>query len=400
MQSLFVVLHRWLGLALAAFLFLSGLTGAVIAWEHELDVWLNPELFEAKGPGRALPALTLVRRVEQADSRLRVDYTPLAIEPGGTLFVRIRPRVDPATGEPFALGFDQMAIDPSSSAIQGTRLWGRPSLARRDLLPFLYRLHSNLLLPRAMGVELGTWLMGLVAITWTLDSFVALWISFPSRKTWRKSLRFRFREGTHKLTFDLHRSSGVWLWLLLLTLAVTGISLTLRREVMEPIVSVFSVLTPSPLDSRTEHAAREPRISRESAVERAKTFAQERGITAPAGGVFYASAEGLYGVGFFRAGLEHGDGGLGSTWLYVDGDSGAQAGVAAPGTGSAGDVFLEAQFPLHSGRIFGTAGRALVSVLGLVVAMLSATGVIIWARKRRARRRARRPRPDRPPPSP
>ena len=56
-----------------------------------------------------------------------------------------------------------------------------------------------------------------------------------------------------------------------------------------------------------------------------------------------------------------------------------------PGTGSAGDIFLQAQFPLHSGRILGLPGRILISAMGLVVAMLSATGLVIWLRKRRAR---------------
>jgi uncharacterized iron-regulated membrane protein len=42
-----VMLHRWFGLAAALFLFVSGLTGAVISWDHELDAWLNPQLFQA-----------------------------------------------------------------------------------------------------------------------------------------------------------------------------------------------------------------------------------------------------------------------------------------------------------------------------------------------------------------
>jgi len=53
------------------------------------------------------------------------------------------------------------------------------------------------------------------------------------------------------------------------------------------------------------------------------------------------------------------------------------------GEGSAGDVFLQAQYPLHSGRILGLTGRIVVSVTGLVVAM-SVTGVLIWLKKRRA----------------
>jgi uncharacterized iron-regulated membrane protein len=73
--------------------------------------------------------------------------------------------------------------------------------------------------------------------------------------------------------------------------------------------------------------------------------------------------------------------------LYYDGKDGTSAGAKIPGSGSVGDIFMQAQFPLHSGRIFGLPGRVLVSMMGLLVAMLSITGVIIWQKKRWARRR-------------
>ena len=60
-----------------------------------------------------------------------------------------------------------------------------------------------------------------------------------------------------------------------------------------------------------------------------------------------------------------------------------------PWNGTAADIFVQAQFPLHSGRILGLPGRILISVMGLVVAALSVTGVVIWWRKRRARVRVR-----------
>lgn len=48
MRPVLVRLHRWLGVATALFLFVSGLTGAIIAWDHEIDEILNPAFFHAR----------------------------------------------------------------------------------------------------------------------------------------------------------------------------------------------------------------------------------------------------------------------------------------------------------------------------------------------------------------
>jgi uncharacterized iron-regulated membrane protein len=93
----------------------------------------------------------------------------------------------------------------------------------------------------------------------------------------------------------------------------------------------------------------------------------------------------MYGVGFFEPGDEHGDGGLGNPWLYFNASDGSPAGADIPGAGSAGDIFLQAQFPIHSGRIIGVTGRVIVSLLGLAVAALSVTGLVLWWRRQRAR---------------
>jgi uncharacterized iron-regulated membrane protein len=73
--------------------------------------------------------------------------------------------------------------------------------------------------------------------------------------------------------------------------------------------------------------------------------------------------------------------------LFVDGRSGSLVGGRVPWEGTAADVFMQLQFPLHSGRIAGVPGRILLSVMGLVVAMLSLTGIVIWLKKRQARLR-------------
>ncbi|WP_308925789.1 PepSY-associated TM helix domain-containing protein [Janthinobacterium sp. J1-1] len=391
MRPLLVLLHRWFGLAVALFLFISGLTGAVISWDHELDAWLNPQLFHAASGtehAHARTGLELASQVEAQDPRVRVNYTLTALEPGHTALMSVEGKIDPATGKPHDLGYNQIAVDPVTGTVQGTRQWGQVSLARENLLPFLYKLHYTMHIPDGWGIEFGVWLMGIIGIVWFVDCFIALYLSFPNLRSWRKSLAFRWRQGGHRLNFDLHRSGGVWLWLLLLILAVTSISMNLQTQVMRPLVAKFSTLSPNAFDSRTPQPPEnpvEPLLTREQVVALAKTEAARRGWTLPASGVFYSSSYGLYGVGFFEADNDHGDGGLGNAWLYFDGRDGSPAGGVIPGTGSAGDIFLQAQFPLHSGRILGLPGRIMISMMGLLVAMLSATGLVIWLRKRRAR---------------
>lgn len=388
MRPIMVLLHRWCGLFIALFLFTAGLTGAVISWDHELDEWLNPHLFDAQSAGPAQDPLQLVDALEARDPRLQVSFMSLALEPGHALGIFVDPRIDPATGKAFELGFNQLGIDPVTGEIQGQREWGAISLSRENLLPFLYKLHYSLHIPEGFGIELGVLFFGIVAIVWCLDCLIALWLSFPNLRSWRKSLAFRWSQGGYKLNFDLHRSGGVWIWLLLLILAVTSVSMNLERQVTRPLVELFSPLTPSPFASRTPVTLDEqivPLIDRRQAIAVANAEARRLGWDAPPGGLFHSAEFGVYGVGFYEAGDDHGDAGLGNPWIYVDSRSGELAGAHVPGTGSAGDIFLQAQFPLHSGRIIGFPGRILVSLLGLAVAGLSVTGVVIWARKRRSR---------------
>jgi uncharacterized iron-regulated membrane protein len=386
-RGVLVVMHRWAGLFLAVFLFISGLTGAIISWDHELDEWLNPQLFEAQGEGTSLPPLVSADRLEAADPRLLVTWLPLTVEPGHNLGLGIGPRLDPVTGKAFELEFNQIALDPVNGEMRGKRMWGDISLSRENLLPFLYKLHYSMHIPDGFGIELGILFMGILAMVWTLDCFIALWISFPKASAWRKSFRFRYRQGNSKLNFDLHRSGGVWIWGILLILAVTAVSMNLREEVTRPLVSLFSTLTPSPF-TRTPNPSEqpiEPIVDRRTILELAVTEAGKLGLTAPPGAIFYSPEFGIYGVSFFEPGHEHGDVGLGNPSLFFEGRDGALAGANIPGAGSAGDIFLQAQFPLHSGRILGLPGRIFVSAMGLLVAMLSVTGIIIWQKKRLAR---------------
>ena len=392
MRASWTLLHRYLGLLTAGFLFISGLTGTVISWDHELDDLLNPHLMEAHTPGRPQSSLALARQVEKRHPEARVSYIPLHAEQGKSLGFGLD-----------ATGFNQVFVDPVSGAELGKREWGAVwPISEETLVSFLYRLHYSLHVPEVWGIDRwGIWLMGVIAMVWMADSFVGFYLTLPVRtrtpgargwwQRWKPAWKVRWCGGSAKLNFDLHRAFSLWTWGLLFILAFTAFSLNLYREVFYPVMQTISELTPTPFDTRTPRDLRNPilaRIGYEEVLQRAAQEAARRTWKEPAGSVFYSQAYGIYGVSFFKPGDDHGAGGVGPAVLYYDGVDGRLLGDRQPWKGTAADIFVQAQFPLHSGRILGLPGRILISVMGVVVAMLSVTGVVIWWRKRTSRNRA------------
>jgi uncharacterized iron-regulated membrane protein len=411
MRPLCVLLHRYVGLLMVPFLFVTGLTGAIISWDHELDDLLNPHLMEAQARGPAIPSLELAQQIEARDPRIQVSFIPLAVEAGESLHFGVQPRIDPATGKRFKPGYNQVFIDPASGAELGRREWGAVwPITRETFVSFLYKLHFSLHFPELWGSDRwGVWLLGIIAILWTLDCFTGVYLTFPAKRRrssqtpsttlqqswwqrWKPSWLIRQGAGSYKLNFDLHRAVSLWTWGLLFILAFTAFSLNLYREVFYPLLSTVSKVTPTPFDTRVPANLLHPikaQVNFARIVEQAQAEAQRRDWKVPPGSIFYSSAFGVYGVQFFHPGGDHGAAGVGPARLYFAGEDGRLLGERLPWQGTIADIFVQAQFPLHSGRLLGLPGRILISLMGLVVAMLSVTGAYVWWRKRRGRLRHR-----------
>ena len=129
-----------------------------------------------------------------------------------------------------------------------SRLWGDLSQGAINVLPFVYRLHYTLI-----AGTTGRYLLGIAALIWVLDTFIGFYLTFPLRRRldhgrvhnaqswgsrWKPSWRVRWTGGESKLTFDLHRASGVWIWPLLFVFAWSGVLFNLS-EVYDPVMKLF-----------------------------------------------------------------------------------------------------------------------------------------------------------------
>ncbi len=153
-------------------------------------------------------------------------------------------------------------------------------------------------------------------------------------------------------------------------------------------MSTFTKVTLSPFDQRSIAPLHKPIVPKsqfENNLATAQSEAKIRGWIEPVGSAFYNQRFGIYAVQFYYPEDGHGASGVGFKRLYYDGQDGHYLGDRQPWKGTVADIFVQAQFSLHSGRILELPGRILISAMGLVVAMLSITGVIIWWRKRSSR---------------
>jgi len=393
MRKVWARLHRYLGLTAGLLLLQAGLTGCIIAYQQELDAWLNPELYSSPARGRPLNDEHLLSALQRELPDYRIVSLPLQRVAGRAAKITLRPVQAEAP-----VAYDEVFVDPVDGTVLGGRIWGACCFERKQLIPFVYVLHYSLQLPG----EIGLWVMGAVALIVLLETLIGVYLTLPQRasrlvprkdgqggQSW--SAAWRLKPGAHgkRLNFDLHRAGGLWLSGFLLILSISAISLNLRDALFEPIVRLFSDFTPTPFDARENRAESEPveaAVSFVTVLENAQKEACARRWIKQRSSAFYNAKYGIFGVGYGDAD------GLGADYLYFDGQTAAYIGDYLPGQGTAADVFDAWQLPLHSGRIAGLPGRVAVSVLGMAISVLVVTGFRIWWHKSRGTA-ARRSRP-------
>lgn len=385
-------MHRCLGLATAVFLALAGLTGALLAFYHELDSALNASVQHVEV--RALPGLQageLIERVERQLPGARVSFLALDAVPGQAVRLRMAPWPAGA-GKVQPLGFDEVFADPYTGRVLGKRLWGAVAFDATHLMPFVFKLHRTLQLPDKWGV----WLLGIVSLLWMLDCLIGLYLTLPKGRPfwgkWMTAWRIKRAAGAYRITLDLHRAGGLWLWTVLFAIAMSGVYFNLNQQVFRPVVGLFGALTANPNDSLAKRKSPQaaPAIPVDAAIELARQQLPASASGMEPGFVAYLPERGVYRVGFQEAGRGRDAFKLRYEQVYLDGDTGVLKARHGYDSGTAADAFLSWQYPLHSGQILGLPGRILVCVAGLATAMLSVTGIAIWVRKRRAQTPARR----------
>ena len=407
-RPLWVVLHRYAGLFIAGFLFVAALTGSILAFDNELNEWLNPPPRVTSAGRTPLSPMELRALALAIAPQAHINTVPLQLKPNRASLFTLEPREDSTTGEPVDLPFNRLWLDPYSGAEVAHELvpdsyW---PLTRQNLIPFIVALHYKLALPG----EIGVWLFGIAALLWTVDCFLGVYLTFPirarrfhdqGRTTVHSSMTWWARwkpawlvqwpvRSTYRLNIDLHRAGGLWPWILLLVLAWSSVGFNLYEQVYLPVMqSVFGLTDPYAEAPSLPAPKPEPGLSWREAYRLAQQQmteqAQARGFSVlgeetlqydPARSVFY------YVV---RSDRDLSDE-SGGTVLILNAVSGDKIDLSLPSGQNLGMTLHSWLFALHMATVWGMPYKILLAITGIVIAVLCVTGLYLWWKKRIARK--------------
>lgn len=370
-------IHRWLGLAALAFLFVAGVTGSILCFDKRIDAALNADLFYRAADGPALRPAEIAANVQAKHPELVVTGFPLHLGPSDNL------RLDVAPSKPGAtLGFNQLFVDPVDERIAGTRQTGS-GWDRRHIVEAVFQFHQNLL-----GGTWGRWIMGLAALAWLIGNCVGLYLTFPAKRPfwpkWKKKWLIDTDAKLRRLMLEIHNSSGLWLLIPATILAYTSVAMNFFDEAFTPAVQAISPARPSMFDHPAPPQTGGATIGFAKALELGVAAAADRGLTWKPAIERFDPARHVYGISFTDDGIENYHR-LGPVTIYLDGASGRFVEADDPYHDSTGRKLSRSLYPLHSGEIGGSLGVALIFVLGLSTAEMCITGFYTWWKKRESR---------------
>jgi uncharacterized iron-regulated membrane protein len=352
-RTILFTTHLWLGLIAGLFIALLGITGAVMAFEQEIDHALHPHLWYVTAPPAARP-LTLAQ-IGAAVERAFPGDTITAYQ------ASTKPRLSYQVGLSGRLVF----VNQYSGELLGQlRLGGGP-----DLLNVIHQLHTHLLWRGRAQVGKKVVTGAALVLLWMLLSGVYLWWPLKRvRISWRGT-------AARRSWFDVHNITGVLALALLLVLSATGVVMGFEGI----STRVFYRMTGSQPAPRLDLHVPVP-SGKATPIGPDSAFAIARAAL-PGALPFETDVPAPGAAYLVRARYPEDRTPGGRSQVVIDSYTGrvlfAQGSRSAP----AGARVVIANRAIHTGDILGVPGKVLVSLASLAAVLQVVTGLLMWLQR-------------------
>jgi uncharacterized iron-regulated membrane protein len=351
MKKLLLNLHLYVGLVAAFFLLSLSISGAVIAFEGELNRAFHPELTKVEPLGAPLNWDTFRTQVEQQSPGWKLIRFYFPDQPDRSTYVRLR---NVKTKK-----IRHVYVNQYTGTILGSTEDGSNWILK------VHDLHVNFLSGK-VGNQIVTWsTLGLLIL-----SLTGIFLWWP-----RKVFHFQLSSSAPRLNRDLHYSVGFWSFLAMSVFAITGLGLHYQTGKLLNLLN-----TSNTVKSLPGHG---------TSIE----------------GMLLTARETLPGAAIPRLLLPEKTGDpvfiyqrfpedktpAGRSFTMLDPKSGAVLSVGSSRTAP----FLQTALvqwtrEIHTGTLFGLPTQILAALFALLLSVLTITGPLIWLNKLRAAAYGRR----------
>ena len=356
MRSLILRIHLCLGLVAALFLLILSVTGTVMAFEHDIERWIDPGLWHASVGQQLMDEDRLVAIAEAKFSPARVSAIQIAARPDVVHVMRMSDRA--------AVHINQWNGTVTGRTVGTTKT--------QEWIGYVHQLHLRLLPnPRATPAlappgKLIVSFAGLILCV-LVPTGLVLW--------WRaKRLSIRAGSSAFRVAFDAHHAVGLYACVFLFVGALTGVMVG-----FDAAEQLFYRVTKSEQPKRPPP----PQVSeangrRMISVERA--IAVGRGAV-PGGEVIQVqipeNPRSVFAV-FLRSPREVAVDSPIPIIVYVDPYRASVIRVQDLFTESPGYRLVRLNRAVHTGDLWGGPGHVVMSLSSLALSVMVITGLSIW----------------------
>jgi uncharacterized iron-regulated membrane protein len=206
MRKILLYIHLWCGLTAALLLLLLGTTGALIAFEDEIDRALNAKLTYVQPIGQPLTLTAITQKLLERYPGARIEGFQLPQRPDLSLFVGLTD----ASGKETLLFLNPYTAEILGTAAESNRLMSR-----------VHQFHTHLLAGQ-VGKQIMGW-SGVLLLVLSITGIVLWW---PT-----KLFRLRWSGSGKRFNFELHNTVGVLSSVFLFLFAWTAACIHWEREV-------------------------------------------------------------------------------------------------------------------------------------------------------------------------
>jgi len=351
MKKLLINLHLYVGLVAAFFLLSLSLSGAVIAFEGELNRAFHPELTKVEPLGAPLNWDTFRTQVEQQSPGWKLIRFYFPDQPDRSTYVRLR---NVKTKK-----IHHVYVNQYTGAVLGSTEDGSNWILK------VHDLHVNFLSGK-VGNQIVTW--STVGLSILSLSGLLLW--WP-----RKVFRFQLNSSAPRLNRDLHYSVGFWSFLAIFVFSVTGLGLHYQTGKLLDLLNTANSAKSLPGHGTT--------------IEGMLTTARE---TLPGAAIpRLLLPEKAGDPVFIYQRFPEDKTPAGRSFTTLDPKTGAVLSFGSSRTAPLLQTALvQWTREIHTGTLFGLPTQILAALFALLLSALTITGPLIWLNKLRAAAHGRR----------